>query len=71
MKSNYFQVNYKDQTAISVNEEGLTIIKNLTLLDETTGNKWLLVIRNGELKIEPLSIEDKRNNKIKELINEK
>lgn len=60
-----------NSTAIQVGEDGLTVISNLALLDEKTGNKWLLKVYDGELIIEPVDLQDKRDIKIKKILNEK
>jgi hypothetical protein len=46
------------------------VISNLALLDEKTGNKWLLKVYDGELIIEPVDLQDKRDIKIKKILNE-
>jgi hypothetical protein len=58
-------------SSIVVEEDGLTVISNLALVDEKTGNKWLIKVYDGELLIEPLDIQDKRDFKIKKILNEK
>jgi hypothetical protein len=58
-------------SSIVVEQDGLTVISNLALVDEKTGNKWLIKIYDGELLIEPLDIQDKRDLKIKKILNEK
>lgn len=60
-----------NSTAIHVDSDGLTVISNLALLDEKTGNKWLLKVYDGELVIEPVDLQDKRDLKIKKILNEK
>ena len=60
-----------NSTAIQVDSDGLTVISNLALLDEKTGNKWLLKVYDGELIIEPVDLQDKRDIKIKKILNEK
>ena len=60
-----------DSTAIQVDSDGLTVISNLALLDEKTGNKWMLKVYDGELIIEPIYLQDKRDLKIKKILNEK
>jgi hypothetical protein len=59
-----------NSTAIQVDSDGLTVISNLALLDEKTGNKWLLKVYDGELIIEPVDLQDKRDIKIKKILNE-
>ena len=60
-----------NSTAIQVDSDGLTVISNLALLNEKTGNKWLLKVYDGELIIEPVDLQDKRDIKIKKILNEK
>ncbi len=67
--NNTFQVNSTGgSTAINVDVDGCTIISNLVLLDEKTGNKWKIKISDGELIAEPLELEDKRDWKIKKIL---
>lgn len=54
---------------ICVTDDGLTIVTNLTLEDEVTGNKWTLKVNNGQLIIEPLDSIDKRDIKINKILN--
>jgi hypothetical protein len=54
--------------AIQVDSEGNTIIKKLFLLDDTTGNKWELRVSNGNIIVEPVEIEDKRDRKIDSIL---
>jgi hypothetical protein len=58
-------------SSIVVDQDGLTVISNLALVDEKTGNKWLVKVYDGELLIEPLDTQDKRDFKIKKILNEK
>jgi hypothetical protein len=60
-----------NSTAIQVDSDGLTVISNLALVDEKSGNKWLIKVYDGELLIEPLDTQDKRDFKIKKILNEK
>jgi hypothetical protein len=57
--------------SIVVDQDGLTVISNLALVDEKNGNKWLIKVYDGELLIEPLDTQDKRDFKIKKILNEK
>ena len=64
-----FNVNSSsNSTAINVDVDGCTIISKLVLLDEKTGNKWQIKISDGELMVEPLELEDKRDWKIKKIL---
>jgi hypothetical protein len=67
--SNIFAVNGPSSTsAITVDCIGNTTIEKLILKDEVTGIKWQLKISDGELKIEPLELIDKREVKIKKIL---
>jgi hypothetical protein len=69
--SNVFNVNSPSgNSAIEVDPDGNTVIKNLVLLDEKTGNKWSIKVSGGELVIEPWELEDKREIKLKNLLND-
>jgi hypothetical protein len=69
--SNVFNVNSPSgNSAIEVDPDGNTVIKNLVLLDEKTGNKWSIKVSDGELVIEPWELEDKREIKLKNLLND-
>ena len=68
--NNVFNVNSSSGiSAIEVGPDGNTIIRNLVLLDEKTGNKWSIKVSDGELLIEPWALEDKREIKLKNLLN--
>ncbi len=68
--NNVFNVNSSSgNSAIEVDPEGYTVIKNLVLLDEKTGNKWSLKVSDGQLVVEPWELEDKREVKLKNLLN--
>jgi len=58
-------------SSMVVDEDGVTVISNLAIVDEKTGNKWLIKVYDGELLIEPLDTQDKRDFKIKKILNEK
>jgi hypothetical protein len=69
--SSLFNVNSSiGSSVIEVDPDGNTVIKNLVLLDEKTGNKWSIKVSDGELVIEPWELEDKREIKIKNLLND-
>lgn len=55
-------------TAINVDSDGVTVITKLVLLDEKTGNKWQVKISDGELIVEPLELEDKRELKLNRIL---
>ena len=68
--NNTFSVNgTSGESAIIVDENGNTIIKKLILVDDKTGNKWQVKISDGELIAEPLELEDKREHKLKRILN--
>jgi hypothetical protein len=68
--NNIFNVNSPSgNSVIEVDPDGNTVIKNLVLLDEKTGNKWSIKVSDGELLIEPWELEDKRQIKLKNLLN--
>jgi hypothetical protein len=54
--------------AIQVDSEGNTIIKKLFLIDDVTGNKWELRVSNGNIIVEPVEIEDKREKRIDSIL---
>lgn len=69
--SNPFVVNSGgNSNAITVDSDVNTVIEKLILKDEKTGRNWQLKINDGELMIEPLDIIDKRDLKIKNVLNE-
>ncbi len=69
--SSLFNVNSSiGSSVIEVDPDGNTVIKNLVLLDEKTGNKWSIKINDGELVVEPCELEDKREIKLKKLLND-
>jgi hypothetical protein len=66
---NTFQVtNPGGSNAMTVDPDGNTVINKLVLLDEKTGNKWQVKISDGELVVEPLELEDKREFKLNEIL---
>ncbi len=69
--SNPFVVTSGSSNAITVDSIGNTVIEKLILKDEVTGRKWQLKVSDGELVVEPLELEDKRDLKIKKILNEK
>ncbi len=68
--SSPFVVNSGSNSAITVDSDGNTIIEKLVLKDEKTGRKWQLKISDGEIIVEPLEIQDKREWKIEKVLNE-
>ena len=68
--SNPFVVNSGSNSALTVDSDGNTVIEKLVLKDEKTGRKWQLKISDGEIIVEPLEIQDKREWKIEKVLNE-
>jgi hypothetical protein len=67
--NNTFQVNVPSgTTSLTIDPDGNTVINKLVLLDEKTGKKWQIKISDGELLVEPLELEDKRDFKIKKVL---
>lgn len=71
-KSNTFNVTSSiGCDALTVDTDGNTVINKLVLLDDKTGSKWQVKVSEGELIVEPLDLEDKREHKIKKILNKK
>lgn len=69
LKPNIFNVNSPSgESVIKVEPDGYCIINKLALLDDVTGNKWEIRISNGELLVEPIELEDKREHKLKKIL---
>jgi len=67
--NNTFQVNVPSgTTSLTIDPDGNTVINKLVLLDEKNGKKWQIKISDGELLVEPLELEDKRDFKIKKVL---
>lgn len=67
--ANPFVVNSSgNNNAITVDSNGNTVIEKLILKDEKTGRKWQLKVNDGELVIEPLELVDKRDLKLKNVL---
>ena len=67
--SNTFAVNSSSgDNVITVGPDGYCVINKLALLDDVTGNKWEIKISNGELIVETIELEDKREHKLKEIL---
>jgi len=68
--NNTFQVNSPSgSNSLHIDSDGNTVVNKLVLLDEKTGSKWQIKISDGELIAEPLELEDKRDWKIKMVLN--
>lgn len=66
---NTFQINSgSGTTSLTVDPDGLVVISKLALIDEKTGNKWLIKVDDGKLMIEPVELEDKREHKLKSIL---
>jgi len=67
--SNTFQINSTcGSSALTIDSDGNTVVNKLVLLDEKTGNKWEVKISHGELVVEPLELEDKREFKLNKIL---
>ena len=66
--SSIFNVSGGSSAAINVDSDGNTVITKLVLLDEKTGNRWQIKISNGELIVEPVELEDKRELKLNKIL---
>jgi hypothetical protein len=65
-----FAVTSDNSNAIEVDSKGRTIIKQLVLLDEVTGDEWNVRLSNGQLIVEPSDLEKKREYKINNLLDD-
>ncbi len=71
IKPNRFEINTPNgDSSILVDPDGNVIVKKLVLLDDKTGGKWEVRISDGEIYLEPLEKSDKRDFKIKKILNE-
>ncbi len=69
--SNTFQVTSPSgSNSLHIDSDGNTVVNKLVLLDEKTGSKWQIKISDGDLMVEPLELEDRRNFRIKKLLND-
>lgn len=69
LQPNIFNVNNSSgDSVINIDTDGYCVINKLALLDDVTGNKWEIKISNGELIVEPIEVEDKREHKLKEIL---
>lgn len=55
------------ENVLTVEPDGSTVIKKLILLDDKTGNKWQLKVSDGQVILEPLELEDKRELKLNKI----
>lgn len=66
---NIFNVNSSSgDSVLRIDPDGYCVIKKLALLDDVTGNKWEIRISNGEIIIEPIELEDKREHKLSKIL---
>jgi hypothetical protein len=69
LQPNIFNVNNSSgDSVINIDTDGYCVVNKLALLDDVTGNKWEIKISNGELIVEPIEVEDKREHKLKEIL---
>ena len=67
--NNTFQVSSTSgDSVITVGPDGYCVINKLALLDDITGNKWEIRISNGEIIVEPIELEDKREHKLNKIL---
>ncbi len=67
--SNTFTVNSSSgDSVITVDPDGYCVINKLALVDDITGNKWEVRVSNGEIIVEPIELEDKREYKINKIL---
>lgn len=65
LQPNVFNVNSSSgDSVLRIEPDGYCVITKLALLDDVTGNKWEIKISNGELIVEPIELEDKREYKL-------
>ena len=57
-----------DESAITVQHDGVTVIRRLAILDDKTGNRWQIKVSDGQIILEPLELEDKRQLKLNEML---
>jgi hypothetical protein len=66
---NIFNVNSPSgDSVLKIEPDGYCVISKLALLDDVTGNKWEIRISNGELIVEPIELEDKRDHRINKIL---
>lgn len=69
LQPNIFNINSPSgESVIKVGPDGYCVINKLVLLDDITGNKWEIRISNGQLLVEPIELEDKREHKLKKIL---
>lgn len=67
--SNAFTVKSSSgDNVITVGPDGYCVINKLALVDDITGNKWEVRVSNGEIIVEPIELEDKREFKINKIL---
>jgi hypothetical protein len=66
---NIFNINsLSGDSVLRIEPDGYCVIKKLALLDDVTGNKWEIRISNGEIIVEPIELEDKREHKLSKIL---
>lgn len=69
IQPNIFNVNSPSgDSVLKIESDGYCVISKLALLDDVTGNKWEIRISNGELIVEPIELEDKRDHRINKIL---
>lgn len=70
IRNAYFRVNNSDGSSydVSADIEGVTRVERLVVLDQKDGKEWELVIHDGKLIIEPYEKDEKRDFRIKKVI---
>jgi hypothetical protein len=69
LQPNVFNVNSSSgDSVLRIEPDGYCVITKLALLDDVTGNKWEIKISNGELIVEPIELEDKREYKLNKVL---
>jgi hypothetical protein len=59
--------NTSGENVITVDPDGYCVINKLALLDDVTGKKWEVRISGGEILVEPIELEDKREHKLNKI----
>jgi hypothetical protein len=69
IQQNMFNVNNASGgNVITVGPDGYCVINKLALIDDVTGDKWEVRVSNGEIIVEPIELEDKREFKINKVL---
>lgn len=66
-----FQILKKESpNDIQANIEGVTRLERLILVDQKTGEDWEVFLYDGKMHIEPFEKEEKRDFRIKKMLDE-